>query len=285
MFTTTIHPTAVIDPGTKIGSCVLIEPFVIIGTGVSIADNVTVRAQTMLRADTKIEENVTIGPFTIIAGATIGAGSQIYSHVNIGHALIHENVALGQGVRIEDQVEIGPETRIWHHSVALRGAKIGERCSFGQNVHIASGVEIGNGVKVQGNIAIYEGVVLHDNVFLGPAMVFTNVGNPRADINRKGEYAKTIVEEGATIGANATIICGHTIGRRAFVAAGALVTKDVPPFTLVVSKGAAAQVVGHVCDCGEVAGTEADQLWCYRCQKVVIVPSVGTALTSAATGN
>ena len=130
--------------------------------------------------------------------------------------------------------EIGEGTRIWHFSHIMQGSRIGERCNIGQNVVVSPGVVLGNGVKVQNNVSIYTGVTCEDDVFLGPSCVFTNVINPRSAIVRKDQFRKTRVERGASIGANATIVCGHTIGRYAMVGAGAVVTKDVPPYALVV---------------------------------------------------
>ena len=130
--------------------------------------------------------------------------------------------------------EIGEGTRIWHFSHIMQGSRIGERCNIGQNVVVSPGVVLGNGVKVQNNVSIYTGVTCEDDVFLGPSCVFTNVINPRSAIVRKEQFRKTRVERGASIGANATIVCGHTIGRYAMVGAGAVVTKDVPPYALVV---------------------------------------------------
>ncbi len=131
----------------------------------------------------------------------------------------------------------------------MPGASIGEQCSLGQNVFVASGVRLGNNVKVQNNVSIYTGVTCDDDVFLGPSMVFTNVINPRSAVNRKNEYLETYVERGATIGANATIVCGARIGAHAFIGAGAVVTKDVPPYALVV--GNPARTIGWMSDHGE----------------------------------
>lgn len=134
---------------------------------------------------------------------------------------------------VESGASIGAGTKIWHFCHIMR-AQIGERCSFGQNVFVADNVVIGNNVKVQNNVSIYTGVICEDDVFLGPSMVLTNVMNPRSAVNRKSEYAKTLIRKGASIGANATIICGNTIGKFAFVGAGAVVTKDVPDYAVVV---------------------------------------------------
>ncbi len=144
--------------------------------------------------------------------------------------------------------EIGEGTRIWHYSHVNTGARIGPRCSLGQNVFVAGGVTIGTNVKIQNNVSIYEGVVLEDDVFCGPSMVFTNVVNPRSHVSRKHEYQATIVRRGATIGANATIVCGHTVGQYAFVAAGAVVAHDVPDHALMI--GVPARRAGWMCQCG-----------------------------------
>ncbi|MBS1772952.1 MAG: N-acetyltransferase [Bacteroidetes bacterium] len=139
---------------------------------------------------------------------------------------------------IDEGCEIGEGTKIWHFSHIMPGSKIGERCNIGQNVVVSPEVILGNNVKVQNNVSIYTGVTCEDDVFLGPSCVFTNVINPRSAVNRKSEYAKTIVAKGATIGANATIVCGHNIGAYAFVGAGAVVTKDVPAYALIVGNPA-----------------------------------------------
>jgi len=149
---------------------------------------------------------------------------------------------------IDEGAEIGEGTRIWHFCHVMSGARIGPRCSFGQNCYIGSRVTIGENVKVQNNVSIYDGVVLEDDVFVGPSAVFTNVNNPRSAFPRKDEYRPTIVEAGASIGANATVICGNRVGRAAFVAAGAVVTKDVPPYALVA--GVPAVRIAWICPCG-----------------------------------
>ena len=133
---------------------------------------------------------------------------------------------------VDPGCEIGEGTKIWHFSHVMPGSKIGRSCNIGQNVVISPGVILGDNVKVQNNVSIYTGVVCEEDVFLGPSMVFTNVINPRSAINRKDQYAKTLVKKGATIGANATVVCGHDIGEFAFIAAGAVVTKNVPPYAL-----------------------------------------------------
>jgi UDP-2-acetamido-3-amino-2,3-dideoxy-glucuronate N-acetyltransferase len=150
---------------------------------------------------------------------------------------------------VEKDTSIGEGTKIWHFSHIMEGATIGKNCTIGQNVFIGRGVQIGDNVKIQNNVSVFEGVILEDNVFCGPACVFTNVINPRSTIPRKNEFRPTLVKEGATIGANATIICGNTIGRFSFIGAGAVVTKDVPDFALVY--GNPAKIQGWVCVCGE----------------------------------
>jgi UDP-2-acetamido-3-amino-2,3-dideoxy-glucuronate N-acetyltransferase len=135
---------------------------------------------------------------------------------------------------VDEGCEIGERVKIWHFSHIMTGCKIGDDCNIGQNVVVSSGVVLGRNVKVQNNVSIYTGVTCEDDVFLGPSMVFTNVINPRSAIKRKDEYLATLVRRGASIGANATVVCGNEIGQYAFVGAGAVVTKDVPPYALVV---------------------------------------------------
>lgn len=164
---------------------------------------------------------------------------------------------------IDDDVEIGKGTKIWHFCHVQKGARIGENCSFGQNVNVSNHVIIGNGVKVQNNVSIYEGVELEDDVFCGPSMVFTNDLTPRAKYPKgTAGYQKTLVREGASIGANATVVCGHTIGRGAMIAAGAVVTKDVPDYALMA--GVPAKRIGWVCECGERLGS---LLECKKCKQ------------------
>ncbi len=135
---------------------------------------------------------------------------------------------------IDEGCKIGKGTKIWHFSHIMSNCVIGENCNFGQNVVVSPEVVLGNNVKVQNNVSIYTGVVCEDDVFLGPSCVFTNVTNPRSGVNRRGQYSKTTVKRGASIGANATIVCGHDIGEFAFIGAGAVVTKDIPAYALVV---------------------------------------------------
>jgi UDP-2-acetamido-3-amino-2,3-dideoxy-glucuronate N-acetyltransferase len=139
---------------------------------------------------------------------------------------------------IDEGCDIGSGTKIWHFSHIMPGCKIGKNCNIGQNVVISPEVVLGDNVKVQNNVSIYSGVICEDDVFLGPSMVFTNVVNPRSAVNRRGQYSKTLVKKGASIGANATIVCGHDIGRFAFIGAGAVVTKEVPDYALVVGNPA-----------------------------------------------
>lgn len=149
---------------------------------------------------------------------------------------------------IDEGSQIGSGTKIWHFTHVMGGATIGEGCHIGQNVVISPAVVIGDNVKIQNNVSVYTGVVLEDDVFCGPSMVFTNVVNPRSHVPRKHEFLKTIVRRGASIGANSTVVCGHTIGCYAFVGAGAVVTRDVPDYALVV--GNPARIVGWMCECG-----------------------------------
>ena len=149
---------------------------------------------------------------------------------------------------VDDGARIGSGTKIWHFCHVMPGAVIGERCNLGQNVVVMPGTQLGNNVKVQNNVSIYEGVVLEDDVFCGPSCVFTNVVNPRSHVSRKSEYQGTLVRRGASIGANATILCGITLGEYSFIGAGAVVRSDVPDFALMV--GVPARRVGWMCRCG-----------------------------------
>ena len=139
---------------------------------------------------------------------------------------------------IDDGCQVGNDTKIWHFSHLVTGCVIGDNCTIGQNVFIAAKVNVGNNVKVQNNVSVYEGVICEDDVFIGPSVAFTNVINPRSAVSRKDEYKKTLVKKGASIGANATIICGNKIGEYAFIGAGAVVTKNVPAYALVVGNPA-----------------------------------------------
>ena len=156
---------------------------------------------------------------------------------------IHESAYVDEGA------QIGAGTRIWHFCHVNKGAVIGERCSLGQNVVVMNDVKIGNNVKIQNNVSVYDAVELEDDVFCGPSMVFTNVINPRSHVPRKDEYQRTRVKKGASIGANATIVCGVTLGEYSFIGAGTVVTKDVAPYALVV--GVPGKRIGWMCVCGE----------------------------------
>lgn len=174
-------------------------------------------------------------------------------------ATIHETAIVDRGATI------GPGTRVWHWVHVCGGAHIGADCVLGQNVFIGNDVNIGNNVRIQNNVSVYDAVTLEDDVFCGPSMVFTNVNNPRSSVSRKNEYRRTVVRRGATIGANATIVCGHTIGEWAFVGAGAVVTSDVKPYSLML--GVPARQVGWMCQCGVRLANELGQVTCSRCSK------------------
>jgi UDP-2-acetamido-3-amino-2,3-dideoxy-glucuronate N-acetyltransferase len=167
---------------------------------------------------------------------------------------------------VDDGAQIGAGTKIWHFCHIMPGAVIGERCSLGQNVVVMPKARIGNNVKIQNNVSVYEGVILEDDVFCGPSCVFTNVSTPRANVSRRGEYQETVVKRGASIGANATVVCGVTLGEFAFVGAGAVVTSDVPPHALMV--GVPARRVGWMCHCGERLHLGDGQGSCERCGAV-----------------
>ena len=170
---------------------------------------------------------------------------------------VHESSYVDQGC------QIGEGTKIWHFSHIMGGCTIGKGCNIGQNVVISPGVVLGEGVKIQNNVSVYTGVVCEDGVFLGPSCVFTNVINPRSFIERKAEYRKTTVKKGASIGANATIVCGYDIGRYAFVGAGSVVTKNVPDYAMVY--GSPARIHGYVCRCGEKLHFEDGKAICSVC--------------------
>ena len=181
---------------------------------------------------------------------------------------MHETAVVDEGC------EIGEGTRIWHFSHVLSGSHIGENCNIGQNVVVGPDVTIGNNCKVQNNVSIYKGVTLEDGVFCGPSMVFTNVYNPRAEIRKMDEARPTLVKKGATIGANATVICGTTLGRYSFIGAGAVVTKDVPDHALMV--GNPAKNIGYMCICGEKLNND---LKCPVCNKKYSQTVTGLRLT------
>ena len=170
---------------------------------------------------------------------------------------VHESSFVDEGAKV------GAGTKIWHFCHVMPGAEIGEQCSLGQNVVVMPGTRIGNNVKIQNNVSIYEGVELEDDVFCGPSCVFTNVGTPRSHMSRKNEYERTLVRQGASIGANATVVCGVTLGEYSFIGAGAVVTSDVPPYALMV--GVPARRVGWMCNCGERLRVSDGGAECERC--------------------
>jgi UDP-2-acetamido-3-amino-2,3-dideoxy-glucuronate N-acetyltransferase len=165
---------------------------------------------------------------------------------------------------IDDGAKIGANTKIWHFSHVCGGAEIGEKCSLGQNVFIGNDVKIGNNVKIQNNVSVYDAVYLEDDVFCGPSMVFTNVFNPRSHVVRKHEYRKTLVKRGATIGANATVVCGVTIGEYAFIGAGAVINHDVKAYAMMV--GVPAHQIGWSCQCGTKLHFTDAKAKCSACQ-------------------
>lgn len=163
--------------------------------------------------------------------------------MNENRFMIHESSFVDEGV------EIGEGSKIWHFCHVQKGARIGKNCSLGQNVNVGNNVKIGNGVRIQNNVSVYEGVEIEDNVFCGPSCVFTNVITPRAHFPVHGVYTKTLIKEGASLGANCTIVCGHTIGKSAMIGSGAVVTKDVKDYALMA--GVPARQIGWVCECGK----------------------------------
>lgn len=165
---------------------------------------------------------------------------------------------------IDDGATIGDGTRIWHFSHIMSDTVVGKDCNFGQNVVVSPGCTIGNNVKIQNNVSVYTGVVLEDDVFCGPSMVFTNVINPRSHINRKNEYKTTLVKQGASIGANATIVCGNSLGKYCFIGAGTVVTRDIPDYALIV--GNPGKLKGFVCYCGEKLDLQPDAASKTECQ-------------------
>ena len=161
---------------------------------------------------------------------------------------MEKNYFVHESSYVDDGVQIGEGTKIWHFCHIQKGAVIGKNCSLGQNVNIGNNVKVGNGVRIQNNVSVYEGVELKDNVFCGPSCVFTNVTTPRAHFPVHGVYAKTVIKEGASLGANCTIVCGHSVGKSALIGSGAVVTKDVKDYALMT--GVPARQIGWVCECG-----------------------------------
>jgi len=178
---------------------------------------------------------------------------------------------------VDDGAVIGAGTRVWHFCHVMSGAVIGEGCSLGQNVVVMNGTRIGDNCKIQNNVSIYEGVELEADVFCGPSMVFTNVMNPRSHVSRKHEYRRTLVKRGASIGANATIVCGSTLGEFAFVGAGAVVTRDVPAYALMA--GVPARRIGWMCQCG-VRLPDSGEGTCAECGTTYRKTSDGIAPTN-----
>ncbi|MDP8298872.1 MAG: DapH/DapD/GlmU-related protein [Candidatus Tantalella remota] len=172
---------------------------------------------------------------------------------------VHESSIVDEGAKV------GKGTKIWHFSHVLDGSDVGEDCRIGQNVVIGPDAIVGDNCKIQNNVSIYKGVILEDDVFCGPACVFTNVFNPRCAVPRMDEIRNTVVKEGASLGANSTIVCGNTIGKYAFVGAGAVVTKDVPDFALLY--GNPAKRKGWICECGEKLVFDSDKAVCGACSK------------------
>ncbi len=188
------------------------------------------------------------GPSEANVVSSASTAAQMRTDPRFPDVLVHESAY------VDDPVEIGPGTRIWHFVHVLKGCRIGAKCSIGQNVMIGPDVTIGDTCKIQNNVSLYAGVELEDGVFCGPSCVFTNVNNPRAEIERKSEFRKTLVRRGATIGANATIVCGHTLGAYSFIAAGAVVTGDVPDFALMA--GVPARRIGWMSKAGGRLGPD-----------------------------
>ena len=183
---------------------------------------------------------------------------------------------------VDPRARIGRGTKIWHFCHLMPEAEVGRDCTLGQNVVVMSRTKIGDNVKIQNNVSIYEGVELEADVFCGPSMVFTNVVNPRSHVSRKHEYRKTLVKRGASIGANATILCGITLGSYSFVAAGAVVTRDVPSFAVVA--GVPAQRIGWMCRCGLKLEPGVGSVVCHECGTAYVMSSDSVAFAETACG-
>ncbi|MEG0577521.1 MAG: acyltransferase [Bacilli bacterium] len=181
-----------------------------------------------------------------------------------------KNYFVHESSYIDEPCMIGKNTSIWHFSHIMKDCEIGEHCNIGQNVVISPNVKLGNGVKIQNNVSVYSGVTCEDDVFLGPSCVFTNVVNPRSFISRKDEYRKTVIKKGASIGANATIVCGHDIGKYAFIGAGTVVTKNIPDYACFV--GNPGKLLYYVCECSEPMKFNKDnEFVCPVCGKKYII--------------
>jgi UDP-2-acetamido-3-amino-2,3-dideoxy-glucuronate N-acetyltransferase len=193
----------------------------------------------------------------------------MFSSASLKSKAMEKKYFVHESSYIDEPCEIGEGTKIWHFSHIMKNSKIGRHCNIGQNVVISPDVTIGDNVKLQNNVSVYTGVELEDDVFCGPSMVFTNVVNPRSQVSRKDEYRKTLVKKGASIGANATVVCGHTIGSFAFIGAGAVVTKDIPDYALIV--GNPGRLAGWMCECGIKLGfshdTQEQNCTCEVCGK------------------
>src|SRR5207244_3635092 len=175
-------------------------------------------------------------------------GRPWHARSSLGGPMTDKDYFVHESSYVDEPCQIGAGTKVWHFCHIMKGSVVGRRCNLGQNVLVSPDVRIGDNCKIQNNVSLYTGVVLEDDVFCGPSMVFTNVVNPRSHVSRKHEYRQTLVKRGATIGANATVVCGHPIGRYAFIGAGAVVTKAVPDYALVV--GNPGRVTGWMCECG-----------------------------------
>jgi UDP-2-acetamido-3-amino-2,3-dideoxy-glucuronate N-acetyltransferase len=201
----------------------------------------------------------------IFASGRLGPGAS-----NFGGNGMNSPVFVHESSYVDSPSEIGEGTKIWHFSHVMKNSRIGRNCNIGQNVVISPECVIGNNVKIQNNVSVYTGVILEDDVFCGPSMVFTNVYNPRSHVERKNEYRTTLVKQGATIGANATVVCGTTLGRYSFVGAGSVVTRDVPDYAMVY--GNPARLRGWCCACGEKLAVTAEtpqgkSITCARCSQ------------------
>lgn len=177
--------------------------------------------------------------------------------------MIDQSAFIHPSAFVDEGATVGAGSKVWHFCHVLPGAVIGARCNLGQNVVVMNGVSIGDNCKIQNNVSLYEGVTLEADVFCGPSMVFTNVMNPRSHVSRRNEYRETLVKRGASIGANATIVCGSTLGEYCFIGAGAVVSRDVPAYALMV--GVPARRIGWMCQCGERLAEQQGEVRCAAC--------------------